>query len=89
MQNSAKITKFRRSEHIFGNFSLQASIYIRFQPKVLNFRRKVLLFVGGQKELTLVTLTQKSAKITKFRPKEHIFSILAFKHLVTSIPNQN
>ena len=30
MRNSAKITKFRQTEHIFGKFSLQASSYIRF-----------------------------------------------------------
>ena len=29
MQNSAKVTKFCQNEHIFGNFSLQASSYIR------------------------------------------------------------
>ena len=72
-ENSAKITKFRPSEHIFGNFSLQASSYIHFYPKLINFRRKLLLFVGGQKELTLVTLMQNSAKINKFRQIEHIF----------------
>ena len=33
----------------------------------------VQIFVGGQKELTLVTLMQNSAKITKFRQSEHIF----------------
>ncbi len=30
------------------------------------------IFVGGQYELTLVTLLQKSAKITKNRHTEHI-----------------
>ena len=79
MQNSAKITKFRQNEHIFGNFSLQASNYIHFQPKVLNFRRKVLLFVGGHKELTLVTLMQNSGKINKFRRSEHIFGYLSLQ----------
>ena len=29
--------------------------------------------VGGQKELTLVTLMQNSAKITEFHQNEHIF----------------
>ena len=33
----------------------------------------VQIFVGGQKELTLVTLMQNSAKITKFRQSENIF----------------
>ena len=39
---------------------------IPYQKK-LNFRQKVQIFVGGQKETTLVTLMQNSAKITKFR----------------------
>ena len=73
MQNSPKNTKFRQSEHIFGNFSLQPPSNNHSLPKTLNFRRKMLLFVGGQKELTLVTLMQNSAKITKFRQNEHIF----------------
>ena len=73
MQNSPKITKFRQSQHIFGNFSLQASSYIHSQPKRLNFRQKVQFFVGGQKELTLVNLKQNSAKIIRFRHCEHIF----------------
>ena len=30
-------------------------------------------FVGGQKELTLVTLMQNSAKITEIHHSEHIF----------------
>ena len=73
MRNSAKITKFRQSEHIFGTFSLQASSCIQSYPQLINFRQKVQIFVGGQKELTLVTLMQNSAKITKFCQSEHIF----------------
>ena len=73
MQNSAKITKFRQSEHTFGNFSLQASSCIHSYSKLINFRQKVQIFVGGQKEQILVTLMQNSAKITKFRQSEHIF----------------
>ena len=73
MQNSAKITKFRQSGHIFGFFSLQASSCIHSYPKQINFRQKVQIFVGGRKELTLVTLMQNSAKNTKFRQREHIF----------------
>ena len=73
MQNSAKITKFRQSEHIFGIFSLQPPSYFHSLPKKLNFRQKVQIFVGGRKELTLVTLMQNSAKITKFCQNEHIF----------------
>ena len=33
----------------------------------------VQIFVGGQKELTLVTLMQNSAKLTKFSQNQHIF----------------
>ena len=73
MHNSGKNTKFRQSEHIFGTFSLQASSCIHSYPQLINFRQKVQIFVGGQKELTLVTLMQNSAKITKFRQSEHIF----------------
>ena len=73
MQNSTKITKFRQSEHIFGNFSLQAPSCIHSYPKLINFRQKVQIFVGGEKELNLVTLMQNSAKITKFRQSEHTF----------------
>ena len=56
MRNSAKVNKFRQSEHIFGNFSLQASSYIHCYPKLTNFYQKVQIFLGGQKEITLVTL---------------------------------
>ena len=73
MRNRAKITKFRQSEHFFGNFSLQASSCIHSYPKLINFREKVQIFVGDQKELTLVTLMQNSANITKFCQSEHNF----------------
>ena len=73
MQNSAKITKFCQSEHIFGIFGLQSPSYIHSYPKILNFPQKLHNFVGGQKELSLVTLTRNSANITKFRKSEHIF----------------
>ena len=43
------------------------------------------IFVGGQSELTLVTLMQNSAKITKIRHTEDILVNLVFKHLVASI----
>ena len=79
MQNSTKTTKLRQSEHIFGNFSLQPSSYIHSQPKLTNFRQMVQIFVGGQKELTLVTLMQNSAKITKFRQSEHIFGTFSLQ----------
>ena len=79
MQNSTRTTKLRQSEHIFGNFSLQPSSYIHSQPKLTNFRQMVQIFVGGQKELTLVTLMQNSAKITKFRQSEHIFGTFSLQ----------
>ena len=62
MRNSAKFIKFRQSGHIFGFFSLQASSCIHSYPKLINFRQKVQIFVGGLKELSLVTLMQNSAK---------------------------
>ena len=34
--------------------------------------RKMQIFVGGQNELTLVALLQKSAKVTKIRHAEDI-----------------
>ena len=73
MQNSAKINKYRQSEHSFGNFGLQASGCIHFLPKRVILRRKVQIFVCGQSELTLVTLMQNSAKINKYRQSEHNF----------------
>ena len=91
MQNSAKITKFRQSEHIFGNFSLQPPSYIHSLPKKLNFRQKVQIFVGGQKEKTFVTLMQNSAKITKFRQSEHIFGNFSLQSpsYIHSLPKKN
>ena len=89
MQNSAKIAKFRQSEHNFGKFSLQASSCIHSEPKLVNFRRKLQTFVGGQKELTLVTLMQNSEKSPNFDKVNTILAISAFKHLVASTPNQN
>ena len=69
MQKSAKIIKFEQSEHIFGNFSLQASSCIHSYPKTVNFCRKMQIFVGGQNELTLVTRPQKRVKFRRFRKK--------------------
>ena len=91
MHNSAKNTKFRQSEHIFGTFSLQVSSCIHSYPQLINFRQKVQIFVGGHKELTLVTLMHNSAKNTKFRQSEHIFGNFSFQasSLLSSIPNQN
>ena len=79
MQTSAKFTKFSQYEHIFGIVSLQASICIHFYHKMSIFRRKVQFFVGGQNELTLVTLMQKIAKIDKFCQREHIFGNFSFQ----------
>ena len=79
MQNVAKIDKFCQREHIFGNFSLQASSCIHSPPKRLNFLRKVQFLVGGQIELTLVTIMQNSAKINKFRQSEYIVGILSLQ----------
>ena len=72
LQNSAKITKNRQTEDILGKFALQASSCIHFWLKTVSSCRKMQLFVGGQNELTLVTLLQNSAKITKIRQTEDI-----------------
>ena len=85
LQNSAKITKIRQTEDILGKFGLQASSCIPFWLKTVSSCRKMQIFVGGQNELTLVTLLQNSAKITKIRHTEDILVNLVFKHLVASI----
>ena len=75
LQNSAKITKNCHTENILGKFGLQASSCIHFwlkRLKTVSSCRKMQLFVGGQNELTLVTLLQNSAKITKIRQTEDI-----------------
>ena len=72
MQNSAKIIKIRHTEDILGEFGLQASSCIHFWLKTVSSCRKMQIFVGGQNELTLVTLLQNSAKITKIRQTEDI-----------------
>ena len=43
------------------------------------FAIKMQIFVGGQKELILVTLMQNSAKITKFCQSEHIFGTFSLQ----------
>ena len=89
MQNSAKINKFCQCEHIFDFVSLQASSCILFHHKRSIFRRKVQIFVGGQSELTLVSLMQNGAKKSTNFVKENTFSaISAFKHLVASFRTQ-
>ena len=72
LQNSAKITKIRQTEDILGKFGLQASSCIPFWLKTVSSCRKMQIFVGGQNELTLVTLLQNSAKINKIRQTEEI-----------------
>ena len=72
LQNSAKITKIRQAEDILGKFALQASSCIHFWLKTVSSCRKMQIFIGGQNELTLVTLLQNSAKITKIRQTEDI-----------------
>ena len=82
LQNSAKINKIRQTEDILGNFGLQASICIHFwlkRLKTVSSCRKMQLFVGGQNELTLVTLLQNSAKITKIRQTEDILGKFALQ----------
>ena len=77
LQNSAKITKIRQTEDILGKFGLQASSCIPFWLKTFSSCRKMQIFVGGQNELTLVTLLQNSAKITKIRHTEEILGEFA------------
>ena len=55
-QNVWKIGKIHSSEHIFGNFSFQATSCIHSYPKIINFCRKVQNFVCDQNELTLMNL---------------------------------
>ena len=80
LQNSAKITKNCQTEDILGEFGLQASSCILFwlkRLKTVSSCRKMQLFVGGQNQLTLVTLLQNSAKITKIRHTEDILGEFA------------
>ena len=79
LQNSAKITKIRQTEDILGKFALQASSCIHFWLKTVSSCRKMQIFVGGQNELTLVTLLQKSAKITNIRHTEDILGEFALQ----------
>ena len=74
-----KITKIRQTEDILGKFALQASSCIHFWLKTVSSCRKMQIFVGGQSELTLVTLLQNSAKITKIRQTEDILGKFALQ----------
>ena len=60
-----------------------------FLAKASQFSLKMQIFVGGQKELTLVTLMQKEQKSPNLVKVNTYLAILAFKHLVASIPSQN
>ena len=70
MQKSPNFVKVNTFSAILAFNYLVTSI--PYQKK-LNFRQKVQLLVGGQKELSLVTLMRNKAKITKFRQSDHIF----------------
>ncbi len=85
LQNSAKITKNSHTEDILGKFGLQASSCILFGLKTVSSCRKMQIFVGGQNELTLVTLLQNSVKIIKILTLKTFWVNLVFKHLVASI----
>ncbi len=85
LQNSAKITKNSHTEDILGKFGLQASSCILFWLKTVSSCRKMQIFVGGQNELTLVTLLQNSVKIIKILTLKTFWVNLVFKHLVASI----
>ena len=86
LQNSAKITENRHTEDILGKFGLQASSCIHFWLKTVSSCRKMQIFVGGQNELTLVTLLQNSAgKSPKIVTLKTFWVNLVFKHLVASI----
>ena len=88
LQKSAKITKIRHTEDILSEFALQASSCIHVwlkRLKTVSSCRKMQIFVGGQNELTLVTLLQNSAKITKNRHTEVILGKFGLQDLVASI----
>ena len=85
LKNSAKIIKNCQTEDILGKFGLQASSCIPFCLKTVSSCRKMQIFLGGQNQLTLVTLLQNSAKINKIRQTEGFWVTLVFKHLVASI----
>ena len=85
LQNSEKNHHIRHTEDILGKFGLQASSCIHFWLKTVSSCRKMQIFVGGQNELTLVTLLQNSAKITTFVTLKTFWVNLVFKHLVASI----
>ena len=86
--NSEKITKVRQSEYIFVNSSLEASSFNHSYPKLFKFCWKVQTFVGGQNELTLMTLSQNSRKNNEIVRMNTFLAISAFRNLVASTPTQ-
>ena len=88
-RNKEKSTKVRQSEHIFLNSSLEASSFIHSYPKIFKCCRKVQIFVGGQNELTLMTLSQNSRKNNKIFRMNTFLAVSAFRHLVAPIATQN
>ena len=78
-RNSEKLTKIRQNEHMIVNFRLEAPSPVRSYPKIANYCRKLHFFVGGWKELTLMSLSRKFGKINKVRQSEHIFGTLTLQ----------
>ena len=77
--NSKKLTKTRQIEHMFVNFRLQATSPVRSYPIIANYCRKLQFFLGGWKELSLMTLSRNIGKITKVRQSEHNFGIFSLQ----------
>ena len=88
-RNIGKVTKVRQSEHIFVNSSLEATSFIHSYPKKFNFWWKVQIFVGGQSELTLMTLSQNSRTNIEIVRMNTFLAVSAFKHLAAPIATQN
>ena len=88
-RNIEKVTKVRQSEHIFVNSSLEASSFIHSYPKIFKFCWKVQIFVGGQSELTLMTLSQNSRTNIEIVRKNTFLAVSAFRHLAAPIATQN
>ena len=87
-RNIGKLNKVRQSEHIFSTFSIQASTCINSHTKISIFCRIMQTFEGGQNELTLMTLSQKSRKTNKNFKVNTLSAILAFKHPVAHTATQ-
>ena len=72
-RNIGKITKVRQSQHIFGNFCLQASTCIHTYQQKVKSCGNLQIFEGDQKELTSMTRSQNDGKRSKNRQSEHVF----------------